>query len=67
MTALRIEIMRKEYNDKWDMRIGDIEGSTELLNVSWTEVIDEIADRMKEIETNQYIINRDKGKKKDEK
>jgi hypothetical protein len=50
MTALRIEIMRNLYNGKWDMRIGDIEGCTEILNSSWTEVIDEIADRMKEIE-----------------
>ena len=61
MTALRIEIARKEYNGKWNLRIGDIEGCTELLNVSWTEVLDEIRDRLEEIETEQ--CNKKEGEK----
>jgi hypothetical protein len=58
--ALRIEINRKEYSGKWALRIGDIEGCTEMSNVNFTEVLDEIHDRMKEIETNQYVEERDK-------
>ena len=55
MTALRIEIQRIEHNGLWRLRIGDIEGCTEMSNVNFTEVLDEIHDRMKEVETNQCV------------
>ncbi len=48
--ALRIEIKYIKYNKKWELRIGDISGASETSNISAQEVLDEIADRMKEME-----------------
>ena len=53
MTIL-IEIMKMDPiefgRNKWRVRIGDIEGSTELSNVTKGEVIREVEDSMEEEE-----------------
>lgn len=40
---INIEIKRSEYmKDRWTIRIGDIVGSTELLNMSMKKILEEI-------------------------
>lgn len=56
--ALRIEITRKDWNEKWDLRIGDIDGSSEHCNITASELLDAIADRMKELEFKQTLIDK---------
>lgn len=51
--ALRIEITRKEWNGKWDLRIGDLDGSSESFNTTPSEILDEIKSQMKELEEEQ--------------
>ncbi len=51
--VIKIEIMRSEYmKDRFNIRIGDIKGSTELSNATKEEIIEEISveiDDLKEI------------------
>ena len=46
MTAIRIEIGTSFGKDKWKIRVGDIDGCFEDINVSKEEVIDTIKARM---------------------
>ena len=53
MTVIRIEIKKKEPafgKDKWEIRIGDIDGSTTHSNISKEEVLSEIRDEMQEFD-----------------
>ena len=48
--VLNIEISRSQYmENKWNIRIGDILGSTELSNFSIKEILKEIEDEMKSL------------------
>ena len=48
--VIQIEISRSEYvNDKWNIRIGDILGSTEFSNASLKDVLDEIKCEMERL------------------
>jgi hypothetical protein len=49
MNALRIEINYKEWNKKWDLKIGDLSGGVESLNISFENVIDDIKNEMNEL------------------
>lgn len=45
---LHIEIKRSEYmENRWNIRIGDIIGSTEHSNAEIKEILDEIEDEMR--------------------
>jgi len=48
MTALRIEIC-KNFRGKFDIRIGDIEGSSETSNITKEELMQEISDEIDEV------------------
>ena len=45
--TIRIEICKSWMNDRWNIRIGDIEGSTELSIATEEEIIDEIHSEIK--------------------
>ena len=47
--AIRIEIDKMVYNDKWRIRIGDLSGSTEMSSVDMNEILEEIKDSMEEL------------------
>ena len=47
--ALRIEIVKMGYKDKWRIRIGDLSGSTEMSSVDMNEILGEIKDSMEEL------------------
>ena len=48
--TIQIEICKSSYiKDKWNIRIGGIEGCSECSNISKEEVLDEIKDEMEEI------------------
>lgn len=50
---LNIEISRSAYmKGKWNIRIGDIIGSTELSNAEMKEVLKEIEEEMGSLENN---------------
>lgn len=46
--ALRIEIA-KRYDGKLELRIGDLDGATEMTNFTEEEVLKEIQDEIKQI------------------
>ncbi len=47
---LNIEIKRSYNKGKWDLRNGDIVGSTEFSNVSKEDILREISDEMENLE-----------------
>lgn len=56
MSNLRIEIC-KSYNKKlWQLRIGDIEGSAEDSNITMGQVLEEIKDKMEELDAQESTI-----------
>lgn len=50
MKSLRIEICQSWKPNLWNIRIGDIKGCVESSNIEKEDVIDEIKDRMGELE-----------------
>lgn len=45
--TIHIEICKSWMNDRWNIRIGDIQGNTELSNATEEDIIDEIHGEMK--------------------
>ena len=47
--TIHIEISKSKYKEEtWNLRIGDIDGASEYLNVDFEDIIDEIKDEMLE-------------------
>lgn len=46
--TINIEIGKAYISDRWRIRIGDIQGSTEMSNISKEELIKEILDAIEE-------------------
>ena len=57
--ALRIEIFKMGYNDKWIIRIGDLSGSTEASSIDMNEVLEEIKDSMEELNLSEKTEEKD--------
>lgn len=49
MTCLRIEIKKSYHPNLYNMRIGDLSGSSESDNFTKEEILKEISDEMKEL------------------
>ena len=66
--VIQIEIMRSEYKENsFNVRIGDIKGSTGLSNFSKEEVLEEISDEINKLKCSETDINtqetqKEKGK-----
>lgn len=48
--TIHIEICKspwKKNKDKWNIRIGDIEGGTESLNINEKDLLEEISEQLK--------------------
>ena len=45
--TIHIEICKSWMNDRWNIRIGDIQGNTELSNATEEDIIDEIHSEIK--------------------
>ena len=53
--VIYVEIMRSEYmKGKFNVRIGDIKGSTELSNFSKREILKDISDEIDELKEKEY-------------
>lgn len=52
--AIRIEIAKRKKGDFWDIRVGDLDGGTESINVSKKEIL-------KEVEENMKLLEKSKG------
>lgn len=46
--TIHIEICKSYTKDRWNIRIGDVSGSTDMGNISKEEVISEVQDAMSE-------------------
>ncbi len=46
--AIRIEIYKVPYNEFWEIRTGDLDGSTTISNVSKETILKEINSEMEE-------------------
>ena len=56
--VIQIEIMRSEYvKGKFNLRIGDIKGSTGLSNFSKEDILKQISDEMDELKEKEYGKN----------
>ena len=46
MKTIHIELKRQKFVDTWDLRIGDLSGTTTEINISEDEVLQSICDEM---------------------
>ena len=60
--VIQIEIMRSEYKENsFNVRIGDIKGSTGLSNFSKEEVLEEISDEINKLKCSETDIKENKN------